>query len=194
MRRPVHPSLAVPLVIGALALTGCNSKPKPAAAVPSATASVASVPTVPASEPAAVATQAALSGSPSTDPCRLVPANLAAQLLTVPVGPARRYTLKGASACMYTATSSKRVILLATTYAGPGRALLAQAGSEHADAKDVGGVGDAAKVSRRDSVIGVVVQGHLFTLAMLRPDVASTSPEQIEAQLVSAARTVLARA
>jgi hypothetical protein len=192
MRRGTQASL----LLAGLLLAGCKASDQPAAVgtTPAAPPVTTTTPATNAATTPPVATRPA-GGTPATDPCQLVTADLARQLLGVAVDPAEPIAAPNAAACMYRATPhSDTVLLLVTTYAGSGGALLAQATAEHDDATDVSGVGEAAKVSRRDSVIGVVVHDRLFTLAMLRPDTAAASPAQIEAQLVAAARTVLARA
>lgn len=132
------------------------------------------------------------SGTPKTDPCALLTKGMAEGALGLAVGPSTKTVLPGNVTCTYKPADGRpNVFVLLTTYSASGQAALATATKVFRDAKPVTGLGDAALVSRQAHAVGVVSGDLLFALSMLRPDGLSVSPETVEAQVITLARTVL---
>lgn len=134
------------------------------------------------------------SGTPSRKPCDLLTKKIAEKALGIPVGAAKQAPGEGNETCNYGAADTAqlaRVYLTTHTVKGS-TAVLDQAAAQFKNAYAVTGVGDAARVSIEDHVIGVLKGDFVFGVGMIPVSQGQTISPVTEAQLVKLANAVLA--
>ncbi len=134
------------------------------------------------------------SGTPSRKPCDLLTKKIAEEALGIPVGAPMQAPGEGNETCNYPAADKAQIArVYLTTYAVKGSLpVLNQAATQFKNAYAVNGVGDAARVSIEDHVIGVLKGDFVFGVAMIPVSQGQTIAPVTEAQLVKLANAVLA--
>ena len=133
-------------------------------------------------------------GTPSRKPCDLLTKKIAEEALGIPVGAAMLAPGEGNETCNYPAADKAQVArVYLTTYAVKGTLpVLNQAATQFKNAYAVNGVGDAARVSIEDHVIGVLKGDFVFGVGMIPVSQGQTIAPVTEAQLVKLANAILA--
>ena len=134
------------------------------------------------------------SGTPSRKPCDLLTKTIAEEALGIPVGAPMQAPGEGNETCNYPAADKAQIArVYLTTYAVKGSLpVLNQAATQFKNAYAVNGVGDAARVSIEDHVIGVLKGDFVFGIGMIPVSQGQTIAPVTEAQLVKLANAVLA--
>jgi hypothetical protein len=149
--------------------------------------------TSPTSEVAATTSLPQPSADPTADPCDLLTAAAAVQVLGVPVGAPITQAGEGNSTCAYRpADPGSKGIITLTLYGVTGsKAVLDAAALQFPGAEPVDGLGDAAQVSVQSQAIGVLSGSMVFAIGLYPQQPDGQLLPVSKDQLVAAAHAVL---